>query len=699
MNGEAIFAGTRPHSLAIPDHELLRVIGSGAYGEVWLARTVVGTSRAVKIVRRDHHTSTESFEREFKGLQKFEPVSRAHEGLVDVLTLGMLPKGAGFYYVMELADSVKPRPQESGLAVPIAPRRAEDSTFYQPRTLRADLKSRGALPADEVITLGLKLTAALAHLHAAGLVHRDVKPSNILFIGGEPKLADAGLVAAMDDARSLVGTAGYIAPEGPGTPQADLYALGKVLYETVFGKDRQEFPALPADVASRPDHARLLELNEIIATACAHDPKHRYASAELLLADLRHLAEGHSVKRRRTWHQAGRLGLKAAAALAVVTVAWFMFSRFNSSTPQRSSASVLATETFATSGTKNREAFNLYLLGRKCREDDTAAGHLKAIDHFERAASLDAKFARAYAGMATSYARLDSKEHTKPSVCQPKARDFALKALALDESVREAHSALGMHKSTFEWDWEGAERFFRRAVELEPNDPWPKSDLAWVLSFTGRHEEAIRLLRETRDAHPGQVGLNMTLGKVLAQAGRLEEAEGVMRHGVEIAPNLPSPLFSLAMLRWARGDADEAMKLFDRFHILIHGTAIEGKAHAAYVQAGRGEGGLKAYARTMLDRLGHASRNAESDEWDVPMNYAWYHMIGGDLDNAYLWWHRALDERQPMALYAVMDPFFALLWRDPRFDDVLRKTGLAKYFPERMHQQPAGEKISREHPR
>ena len=119
-----------------------------------------------------------------------------------------------------------------------------------------------------------------------------MKPSNILFIGGEPKLADAGLVAAVDDARSLVGTTGYIAPEGPGTPQADLYALGKVLYEAAFGKDRQEFPALPSDVAARPDHARLLELNEIIATACAHDPQQRYASAEAMQADLRHLSEG-----------------------------------------------------------------------------------------------------------------------------------------------------------------------------------------------------------------------------------------------------------------------------------------------------------------------------------------------------------------------------------------------------------------------
>ncbi len=81
---------------SIPDHELLRSIASGAYGEVWLARNAVGMLRAVKVVRRDRHASAESFEREFKGLQKFEPVSRSHDGLVDILTLGLLPMARGF---------------------------------------------------------------------------------------------------------------------------------------------------------------------------------------------------------------------------------------------------------------------------------------------------------------------------------------------------------------------------------------------------------------------------------------------------------------------------------------------------------------------------------------------------------------------------------------------------------------------------
>src|SRR5438552_13335773 len=88
----------------IPDHELLRPIGGGSYGEVWLARNVMGTYRAVKVVYRDTFDSARPFEREFSGIQKFEPVSRLHDGLVDILQVGRNDAAGYFYYVMELAD-------------------------------------------------------------------------------------------------------------------------------------------------------------------------------------------------------------------------------------------------------------------------------------------------------------------------------------------------------------------------------------------------------------------------------------------------------------------------------------------------------------------------------------------------------------------------------------------------------------------
>src|SRR5438477_579940 len=88
----------------IPDHELIRLIGRGSYGQVWLAKNAVGTLRAIKVVYRSTFEKAEHFEREFNGLQKFEPISRSHDGFVDILQLGRNDPAGYFYYVMELAD-------------------------------------------------------------------------------------------------------------------------------------------------------------------------------------------------------------------------------------------------------------------------------------------------------------------------------------------------------------------------------------------------------------------------------------------------------------------------------------------------------------------------------------------------------------------------------------------------------------------
>ena len=221
----------------VPDYELLRRIGRGAYGDVWLARNkATGALRAAKIVWRYTFEDNRPFQREFEGIQKFERISREHPSQLALFHIGRNDAEGYFYYVMELADDASvecgtrnAESKQAGRDIPIAPRRAEDSPPYQSHTLRADLE-HGRLPASRVLEIGLALTEALSHLHSNGLVHRDVKPSNVIFVNGRPKLADIGLVTDASDQCSIVGTEGYLPPEGPGTPQADIFALGKVLY-------------------------------------------------------------------------------------------------------------------------------------------------------------------------------------------------------------------------------------------------------------------------------------------------------------------------------------------------------------------------------------------------------------------------------------------------------------------------------------
>lgn len=257
----------------IAEHQALRLIGSGSGGEVWLARNSIGVYRAVKIVFRKSFPWAKPYEDEFQGLLRFEPLSRQHDGLVDVLQVGGNAEGEYFYYVMELADDI-------GTGQNINP------DVYQPRTLAADLAERKQLPIGECIRLGAPIASALGFMHRRGLIHRDVKPANIIFVNGFPKLADAGLVSDMFKTRSRVGTEGYIAPEGPGAARADIYALGKVLYEISTGKDRNAYPELPADMGG-PSAARdLIQFNKIVLRACRTNPRLRYHDAEELMSDL-----------------------------------------------------------------------------------------------------------------------------------------------------------------------------------------------------------------------------------------------------------------------------------------------------------------------------------------------------------------------------------------------------------------------------
>jgi serine/threonine protein kinase len=322
----------------LPDYQVLRRIGGGAYGEVCLARNLAtGVFRAVKFVRREDFGDDRPFQREFEGMQAFESISRLHPSQLGLFHVGRNEAGGYFYYVMELADPFPGSSAEGAAPFCIEGESAatpgpsllgdegneaelEKWVRYEPHTLRAELKE-GALLPDRVVALGMALTEALAHLHEHGLIHRDIKPSNIIFVQGRPKLADIGLVTGVSDEKSIVGTEGYLAPEGPGTPRGDIYGLGKVLYEALTGLDRRQFPELPEAVRHRPNAALIFELNAIVVKACAADPALRYGTAREFFRELEAVRSGLSIRRyhgrERVWRRVRHWAPWATAAFAV----------------------------------------------------------------------------------------------------------------------------------------------------------------------------------------------------------------------------------------------------------------------------------------------------------------------------------------------------------------------------------------------
>ena len=270
----------------IPDYELVEPpFGEGGFGKVWLARNAISQWQAVKVVYQSKFgKETYPYDAEFNGVQRYKPVSEKHPGLLRVELVSKKKAEDYFFYVMELGDSRNPGWEQQ-------------PSLYKPKDLEYVRKSADGhrLPAMDCLSICITVAEALDFLHREGLTHRDIKPSNVIFVNGHPKLADVGLVAEVrpdNQSATIVGTLGYmpLPPERPGTVQADIYALGMVLYVISTGIEPQCFPELSTTLIEHSGHVDFMRLNSIIRKACQPDCAQRYQTTAELLVDLREAA-------------------------------------------------------------------------------------------------------------------------------------------------------------------------------------------------------------------------------------------------------------------------------------------------------------------------------------------------------------------------------------------------------------------------
>lgn len=248
--------------------KLAQEIGRGAYGVVYRAVGPDGEHAAVKVCCRDA-VGDEHYERELRGAKLFKSIP-PQEGLVRLRDL--VETDWGFYTVLDLADD-----EFDGLS--------SSSEDYRPKTLSSVIAGEKALPLKECVRLALSLAKGLSALQRHHLLHRDIKPGNVIYVGGRPVLSDPGLVNEESESVSLVGTPGYVPPEKFTAAASDIYSLGLTLKAASFGRqvdDLDKGPAMEADTGAACFPAWWRILNK----ATDPVPSRRYQSAKAMLKDL-----------------------------------------------------------------------------------------------------------------------------------------------------------------------------------------------------------------------------------------------------------------------------------------------------------------------------------------------------------------------------------------------------------------------------
>ncbi|HEY3135522.1 MAG TPA: protein kinase [Blastocatellia bacterium] len=319
--------------------------------------------------------------------------------------------------------------------------------------------------------------------------------------------------------------------------------------------------------------------------------------------------------------------------------------------------------------TANTEAYQLYLKGRYYWNKRTDESYRKSIDYFQQAIDLDPKYALAQSGLADSYSFMASQSVTSPLEAMPKAKQAATRALELDDSLAEAHTSLAYVKLYYDWDWTGAEKEYKRAIELNPSYSTPHHGYAYLLISTGRTQEAFSEIEKAEKIDPLSVLINTDHGEFFYFARQAAQAIAQLKKALEMDPAFVRAHFLLGRAYVQNNQCSEALAEFQR--------AREFAENSTEMFAALGQGyawcGKRAEAQRVLDELEGMQR-----QFYVSPHWFAATCAGlGEKDKAFQWLDKAFERRFGPLIYLKVNPIWDNLRTDSRFADYLRRVGLA----------------------
>jgi TolB-like protein/DNA-binding winged helix-turn-helix (wHTH) protein/Tfp pilus assembly protein PilF len=318
--------------------------------------------------------------------------------------------------------------------------------------------------------------------------------------------------------------------------------------------------------------------------------------------------------------------------------------------------------------TPNPEAYELYLKGRFYLNKRTWPEMPESTEYFQQSIEKDPGFALAYAGLADSYL---SQAIGSPQEFDPKAKAAASRALELDDDLAEAHAALGAVKADFEYDWPGAEKEFRRAIELNPNHADAHFRYAWsYLTPLGKSDEAIVEMKKALELDPFSRIYNTVFGLVYFYARKYDQALEQLNKAIELNPDFFVTYYHLAWLDSQLGRYQDAIAALTKGRLLADDDRARTAAseEVALRQALAAEG-AKGFWQQISKQNGVEPGGGE---FGTAQSYARL----GDKEKALEWLERNYEERAPLGTLVNVDPAFDSLRSDPRFGNLVRRMGL-----------------------